>query len=127
MEQLYKHAYQTFIDGIISGEPIAANVAYILTTAADYGKDVAGNNEHFHASVDYETFDELKRDCVGIVVESLFGKDGIKSAVDTVVLMAAAFGFKHERERIQHNCDDRIPDNIMSIILENDLLNRSTK
>lgn len=97
-EDLEKTARGTFLDGIITGQKLADTVGSILMTASAWGGDEADRAKYFPASIDAPSYDDLKREAVGFVVDNMF-KTSLDTLIRQLVLMGAAFGFQNVKAK----------------------------
>jgi hypothetical protein len=97
-DDLEKTARGTFLDGIISGQKLADTVGSILMLASAWGGDEAERSKYFAASVDAPSYDDLKREALGWVVDHMF-KSGLDTMIRQLVLMGAAFGFQNVKAK----------------------------
>ncbi|RYE99993.1 MAG: hypothetical protein EOO77_34725 [Oxalobacteraceae bacterium] len=107
-DDLVAESKQSFLDGIIRGEPIAKNVGGILSMATMWGGDEAEREEYFFVRYNGETMDDLRRDAVRHTVERMFGGDKMDSVVDGIARMGAAFGFQNIKKAMAKSEEDRL-------------------
>ena len=100
INQINTVARAAFIDGIITGKPVGVNVGAVLQRSAEYGKTLAMTEERFNASVNFQTFEDLNRHAVEVIMDGLCGdRRSLTEAINTVVLIGAAFAFHNEKKR----------------------------
>ncbi len=91
-----------FLDGLVQGLPLAKNVQYAIEQAVMFGRDEAMRSDNLPWSASFANFDELKAEATVVMMDGMFGGDGIAKTLHRVMMMGIAYGFQNEKHKMKY-------------------------
>ncbi len=103
-----------FLDGLVQGLPLAKNVQYAIEQAVMFGRDEAMRSDNLPWSASFANFDELKAEATVVMMDGMFGGDGIAKTLYRVMMMGIAYGFQNEKHKMKYGAVEAAFDKLLA-------------
>jgi hypothetical protein len=95
-DDLYAFARQTFVNGVLTGQPFGENIATIFRKSVDFGTREGEMARPMPFTVNFDNGSEVKDHVIMTATEALFGGN-VKAMLEQVCHTGAAWGYQQQR------------------------------